>query len=190
MPQQDFDIRPIDWSTLTQRYMNAGELEVLIGLVRSVRPRSVLEIGVNEGRTARAILQNVDSVKGYQGVDVVRSYVPSKDVQRREVPQRPGWMAFDDPRFQVIVRPRGSLDLAPADLEPCDVAFIDGDHGAEAVRHDSRLARELVRPGGMLIWHDYHDLDVVDVRDVLEEFADQGAPIFAVENTWLAFERV
>jgi len=85
--------------------------------------------------------------------------------------------------------PARALDLSPDDLEPCDAAFIDGDHGLEAVMHDTMLARSLVRPGGIIIWHDYHDLGVVDVKAALDGMHRAGDAIYRVDDTWLAFER-
>lgn len=187
--QSQLDVQQIDWTGLTKRYMNPGELEVLVALARSVSPKTVIEIGTNEGRTAKALLQNVERIEQYHGIDVEVGYVPAMKVQRNERPERPGWMAVDDPRFELILRKRGSLDLEPRDLTECDVMFIDGDHGHAAVRHDIRLAEALVRPGGLIIYHDYHDLGTVDVKTVLEERAARGFQIQHVERTWLAFER-
>ncbi|HVT36306.1 MAG TPA: class I SAM-dependent methyltransferase [Nevskiaceae bacterium] len=181
------NVQPIDWTGLDQRYMNPGELEILIALIRSVNPRGVLEIGVNSGRTAKAILDNVPGIEHYQGVDVLPGYKTERRVQRREVPETPGALAARDGRFELVLRSRGSLDLCAADLRPCDAVFIDGDHGRKAVTHDTKLARQLVRPGGIIIWHDYHDLDVVDVRAVLDELYDQGWPLNHLTNTWIAF---
>lgn len=190
LPQTSFDIRPINWEGLPRRFLNPGELEVLIALVRSVEPRHVIEFGVNVGRTAKALLANVPSIEDYTGIDVTPDYVPSKPVQRREVPLRPGELVASDPRFRLIVTPRGSLDLTAADLQPCDVAFIDGDHGREAVLHDTALAASVMRSGGIIIWHDYHDLGTVDVKSVLDAFYNSGHDIAAVAGTWLAFERI
>lgn len=183
-------IRPMNWAGLTHRFLNEGELEALIALAKSVKPRAVLEFGVNVGRTAKALLANVPGIQSYQGIDVPKGYVTAKPVQRAEVPDRPGEMVEGDSRFELILRPRGSMDLAAADLKPCDVAFIDGDHGRAAVEHDTALARALVRPGGIIIWHDYHDLGNVDVREVLDEISAGGAAIFRVAGTWVAFERI
>lgn len=187
--QSQLDVRPIDWGGLNRRYMNEGELEVLVALARSVQPRVAIEIGVNEGRTAKALLDNVSSLTRYIGVDVLPGYVPAPVVQRREVPAAPGHLAKDDARFELLLKRRGSLDLGVKDLPSADFVFIDGDHGFEAVLHDTLLARSLVREGGMIVWHDYHGLDTVDVRKVLERFAADGDPIQHVDNTWLAFER-
>jgi predicted O-methyltransferase YrrM len=181
----------IDWTGLSRRFMNPNELETLVALLRSVdNLRCMIEFGVNEGRTAKAILREIPGIKSYFGVDVVADYIPSKAVQRNEVPAQPGHMAAGDGRFSLIVRPRGSLDLTARELPVAGAVFIDGDHGREAVMHDTALARSIVRPGGIIIWHDYHNLGTVDVRDVLDEFHDGGMLLSHVENTWLAFHRV
>jgi len=194
--QKEIGAKPIDWHGLTRRFMNPGELEALIALVRGVNPKGVLEIGVNGGRTAKAILDHVDGIECYQGIDVLPGYVPEKMVQRKEVPDNPGSVASHDKRFELILKKNGSLDLKPEDLKPCDAVFIDGDHGRKAVLNDTALAKALVRPGGIIIWHDYHGLTdrqgkcVVDVRDVLDEMHSKGEPILHVADTWLAFLRV
>jgi predicted O-methyltransferase YrrM len=181
---------PIDWTGLPTRFMPPGDLEVLVALVRSVSPRHVIEFGVNVGRTARAIMANVPGIERYTGIDVPLDYVPILALQLDNAVPNPGEMVLSDPRFHLIVKPRGSLDLTVEDLEPCDVAFIDGDHGRAAVLHDTMLARALVRSGGMIIWHDYHDIGNVDVKAVLDEMHQAGATIQRVDNCWLAFERV
>jgi predicted O-methyltransferase YrrM len=183
-----FNVLPIDWTGLPRRYMNPGELELLIAMVGSVRPRHVIEIGVNEGRTAKAILDNVLGIERYTGIDVPPYYVPSKAVQRYEVPISPAALVKNDARFHLEVRQRGSLDLTPTDLSPADAIFIDGDHGREAVEHDSALARAIIRPGGIIIWHDYHSLGTVDVAAVLDEQQAAGRPLVHVKDTWLVFE--
>lgn len=191
LPKSALDLRPINWGQLPKRYLHPGELEVLVALARSVAARGVLEIGVNTGRTARALLDNVPTIEHYQGVDVPPGYAFGCDVQKHEVPPNPGHYALGDPRFELLLRPRGSLDLSPAELRPCDVVFVDGDHSRDAVIQDTALAEQLVRPGGLIIWHDYHDLGTVDVRDVLHErVSPWGTQLQHVEGTWIVFERV
>ncbi len=172
-----------------RRWFNDGEIEMLLWLVARVQPKAVLEFGVHEGMTARALLDNIKSIKSYQGIDAKPGYRPGCHVQRYEVPQHAGRLVNGDPRFELVLRPRGSLDLKASDLKPCDVAFIDGDHSAVAVIHDTELATALVRPGGLIIWHDYHDRRTVDVRDVLDDMYAKGRPLQRIDNTWLAFER-
>ena len=78
VPQSLLDVRPIDWNGLPRRFLNKGELETLIALMRSVCPRHVIEFGVNVGRTAKAILANVAGIESYTGIDVMPGYVPAK----------------------------------------------------------------------------------------------------------------
>ena len=40
--------------------------------------------------------------------------------------------------------------------------------------HDTALAGAVMRPGGIIMWHDYHDLGTVDVKSVLESYAPRG----------------
>jgi predicted O-methyltransferase YrrM len=96
----------------------------------------------------------------------------------------------NDPRFELIIRRHGSLDLTAADLPSCDVAFVDGDHSYKVVVHDSNLARRIVRPGGIIIWHDVVNPVTPDVKRALEEFRERGWPIKQVDQTWLAFMEV
>jgi len=37
----------------------------------------------------------------------------------------------------------------------CDVVFVDGSHAYSYVKSDSEKAIELVKPGGLVLWHDY-----------------------------------
>ena len=38
----------------------------------------------------------------------------------------------------------------------CDLVFIDGSHAYSYVRSDTEKALAMVRPGGIILWHDYH----------------------------------
>lgn len=172
--------------------MNPNELETLIALIGSVKPKGVLEFGVNVGRTAQAILEFCPTIERYEGVDVPVGYVTEKPVQRGEIPLVPGELVNRDPRFRLFIRSTGSHELTAKDLSPCDAIFIDGDHSRKGVMNDTGLALELVRPGGIIIWHDYHDLGTVDVRDVLHDFHQEfpDVPLRHVPGTWIVYLRV
>jgi len=80
-----------------------------------------------------------------------------------------------------------------------DTVFIDGGHSAEVVENDSRLAMRLVRPGGLVMWHDYCPRDEVtqacdSTRDVVhfiathrQELGQYLDTLFWVEPSWLLF---
>ena len=177
-----------NWHLPGQQYMRAIEQQAIVALADDVKAKLMIEIGVNEGFTAHAVLENVRSLERYIGIDVEPSYqfeMPEQAIQR---PSNPGWRAAPDRRFELLIRPRGSLDFTADDLPKVDVILIDGDHGKAAVEHDSLLALDLVRPGGVIIWHDYGNLEV-EVTGVLDQLFDEGWDIVLIQDTWLAFER-
>jgi predicted O-methyltransferase YrrM len=187
--QWALDVRPIDWLG-HREYLQAGEMEILVALVRSVDAQTMIEIGCRDGRTARMLLRNVPSLDRYIGIDVPFDYQPTLAHQKNEMVAEPGHLAMIDERFELIIREHGSLGLKPSELPRVDVVFIDGDHSVDAVEHDSKLARAIVNPGGLILWHDFNDSPHVQVTRVLNRLADEGWPIQHVEGTWLAFMRI
>lgn len=179
----------VDLKGLPTTFANPGEIEALVELARRVKAKSTLEIGCNTARTSAALLRNVPTLQRAVGVDVLPGYVTDKLAQRREVPSKPGYLAAHDPRFELILRGRGTFDLSAPDLGgQFDFIFIDGDHGRAGVDNDTQLALAVIRPGGIIAWHDYNLTGVVDVRDVLNEYRAQGRRIQIIAGTWIAFE--
>jgi predicted O-methyltransferase YrrM len=170
-------------------YLRPDELSIIVALVNSVAARVMIEFGCNVGRTAKTLLDNVPTLERYIGIDVPYGHVPTLAQQRGETPAMPGLWVADDPRFVLMIRERGSLDLGVQDLEPCDAAFIDGDHSHITVIRDSEIARALVRPGGIIIWHDDGN-PAVEVTQALDLLCRQGWPIEHVEESWIAFRRI
>jgi hypothetical protein len=80
-----------------------------------------------------------------------------------------------------------------------DSAFIDGGHSYEIVANDTGLAIELVRPGGLVMWHDFCPLPEVttacgSTRDVVgfisanrANLARSFEKLFWVQPSWLLF---
>ena len=183
--------RTYDLLGLPSRYFNKGELERLLALYEMVPEiDSVIEFGVNSGRTPLAALRNIGSIKNYYGVDIPPGVATTMDWQKREIPAKAGELVLHDPRFHLILRPRGSFDLTEVDLRPVDAAFIDADHSRLGVLNDYALAKKIVRPGGLIIFHDDNCLPAVEVTQTLNELCENGAEILHVADTWLSFERV
>jgi len=165
-------------------YLNSEETSIVVELVNSVASKVMIEIGCNRGHTARTLLDHVPTLERYIGVDVPFEHEPSLRAQRGEIPVEPAKHAAADKRFYLLLR--SSMLIKPEDLEPCDAVFIDGDHSERAVLHDSDLARALLRPGGIIIWHDFNN-ESVEVTPALHRLHSCGWPIVAVQSTWLAF---
>jgi predicted O-methyltransferase YrrM len=189
MPKCEIPIKPVNAKDLPQEYLGPGELEIIVALVRMAKQHRVMvEIGLAAGRTAKTVLREIPYLERYIGIDTDPNYKPKLTSQLTERHPIPGYLAMDDPRFDRWLLPKGSLDLVPDDFPPIDIVFIDGDHSSDVVRHDSNLARTIVEPGGIIIWHDYHN-GGVEVSRVLEFDRSHGYELYNVENTWLAYER-
>lgn len=178
-----------DVSGLPTEFMNPGELEVFLGLIGLRRSAVVVEFGVNRGRNAAAALRNFPFIRRYVGIDVLPGYVPAMRCQRNEVPSQAGDLV-DDPRFELILRERGSYDLLPEDLPAAAFYFIDGDHSRAGVLNDRALALASAVSGGIILYHDDNGRPEVEVSQTLNELRDNGAAIYHIEDTWFAWEAV
>lgn len=189
-PRPEVEI-PVKTGPMPDRFMGPGEIETITKLIGGVSPRVVIEFGVNAGRTAKALLNAIPTIQKYVGIDVPPGFVTALPAQRKEVEQDPGHLVASDKRFELLLLPHGSRDLAPGDLPACDAVFIDGDHSKVGVLHDTQLAKAALRPGGIIVWHDDHDQQGdVQVRAALDEMHAFGeATATHVAGTWIAFER-
>lgn len=164
-----------------RKYLNPGEQDVLLALVKNVEPKIMVEIGVNEGLTAQAVLRECRTIERYIGIDVDADYMFEIPAQQTERPDEPGRLVKHDPRFHLVLRGEPMPHEA-------DVVFIDGDHGQRAVLADSVWAAAVVRRGGLIIWHDYNHL-AVEVTGVLDKLDSQNRELYHVFGTWLVFEQ-
>jgi predicted O-methyltransferase YrrM len=171
---------------MATEYLNPRETTIVVNLVASVAPKVVFEFGVNLGKTARTLLRSIPSIKLYVGIDIPFGRATRLDCQRREVPHAAGMYAASDRRFHLLFGE--STSFGPEDLEPLDAAFIDGDHSAVGVTHDSRLSRALLRPNGVIVWHDYGN-PAVEVTAALDKLIAEGWPIKHIPDTWVAYMR-
>jgi len=172
----------------SRMYLHDGELDLIVGLFLSVRPATVIEFGVNLGLTAQALLRYVPSITRYIGIDVAPGYRTRIPGQQSEVPINPGILVNDDDRFKLLLRSQGSFDIDPEHLPEADAVFIDGDHSYDAVFNDSQLAYQRIKPGGLIVWHDYGN-PTVEVTQALDDLAAiDGHHILSIAGTWLAYE--
>lgn len=69
----------------------------------------------------------------------------------------------------------------------CDVVFVDGSHAYSYVVSDSAKALTMVRPGGLVLWHDYSP-ECAGVFRALNELA-QRLPLVHIAGTTLVAHR-
>ena len=133
------------------------EIHWLFDLVRDLRPRTILEIGLDEGGTlflwTRAAAPDARLVAiDTRPIGPLGMRAPFPLIRR----------SFAHTRQRVdLVMPADSHD--PATLtrverflagRPLDFLFIDGDHSREGVWQDFLMYSTLVRPGGLVGFHD------------------------------------
>jgi predicted O-methyltransferase YrrM len=179
-----------DWPNVpSHNYTGPNEVGIIMTMLDSIRPRRMIEFGTNEGRTTRQILNGIKSVEYYLGVDVPFSHQMPITGQQSEVPRQPAHLVADDPRFELVLRFSGKSDEELfAGRASFDAAFIDGDHSYAGVMTDYRLARRLVRKGGLILFHDYTN-PTVDVTKALEDlYQNEHRGLSHISGTWLAFE--
>ena len=144
-----------------------SELAVLALAARDTPAGSeIIEIGTFDGRTALNLAINAPS-----GVSIATLYLPADQPsalaieasERRYVDKpAPGarlrncrghWRGYADR----VVQLRG--DSATFDWSPyygrAGLVFVDGSHAYDYARKDSGTAMRLVKPGGIVLWHDY-----------------------------------
>lgn len=167
------------------------ELANLLEAVRTIRPRTVVEIGTHRGGTLfgwcqvaepDATLVSIDLPAGpfgggYELRDELRF---SREFKRSDGCQTLTFMREDSHQASTLQRLQEKLQCRPIDF-----LFIDGDHSAAGVRQDFEMYRPLVRDGGLIAFHDilphpgYPDCQVDEVwsgirqNHLTVEFIDQ-----------------
>jgi predicted O-methyltransferase YrrM len=69
-----------------------------------------------------------------------------------------------------------SAEILPNLPPTFDAVFVDGSHDYESVKRDAELARAVLRPGGLLAFHDCSDKDP-EVRRAVGELIRAGAEV-------------
>lgn len=88
-------------------------------------------------------------------------------------------------RVQLVTADTVQFDFAPF-TGTADLVFIDADHTFEAVVQDSEIAFRLLRPGGVVLWHDY--LMTEGVTSAMRSLSRPG--LIHIEGTTLVALRI
>jgi predicted O-methyltransferase YrrM len=64
-----------------------------------------------------------------------------------------------------------------------DFIFVDADHSYEGIENDSKKALQMLRPGGVIVWHDYA-AKTPGVYEFIRDFSKER-PVFQIRNTCL-----
>lgn len=173
------------------------ELVVLGALTARLDARAVFEIGTFDGRTTVNLTANAaeDAVvftldlpvaSGEPALEVAvddRKYMPSSRSGSRITASEFA------PRIHRLFGDSATFDFTPY-AGTIDICFIDGSHAYDYVRNDSARAFEMVRPGGLIVWHDYSSWPgVTEALDELHRTVPAFASLSWIEETTLAVLR-
>jgi predicted O-methyltransferase YrrM len=144
-----------------------SDAEAWILAVLAKRCRLAFEFGTCTGKTAYLWARNMppdgrvvtltltpDQVSGYRRdardneLDVANALDESRFTRFRYSGTR------EEPRITQLFGDSKAFDESEY-VDACDLIFVDGSHAYSYVRSDSRKALRMVRPGGMVLWHDY-----------------------------------
>jgi len=143
--------------------MNPGDRRALYYLVRYFRPERVLEVGILAGAstvhlavgladawpnsaTSRLLTVDIADVNDPEGSAWRRLGLAQSPRQAMERLGLGGMVEF---------RVARSLDLLAQPGEPFDLVLLDGDHRLETVMAEIPASLGRLRPGGLLLLHDY-----------------------------------
>jgi predicted O-methyltransferase YrrM len=146
-----------------------SELLEFASLIQDQRPKAFLEIGTRNGGTffvlcrladPQAIVISLDLPGGRFGGGYTFFQIP---VMRRMKKARQKLHLFRADSHSIETQIRVTRALQGVQL---DLLFIDGDHTYHGVRRDFQMYSPLVKPGGIVAFH-----DIVQVPDAGVEVA-------------------
>ncbi|MDO3444623.1 FkbM family methyltransferase [Agrobacterium sp. V1] len=172
---------------LTQFRMEVHDARILTQLYRAFRPKHHLEFGTWEGFGARLCLQNSEAL-----VWTLNLPEGEKDDEGRPLYSDASGVTDGGNRIGRLYREAGlagrvtqmlmdsrEFDTAAFGPDFFDTVLIDGGHTADVVTNDTEKALQVVRPGGLVMWHDF----CPDPLIVAEQNAAQGV-VEAVLQNW------
>lgn len=176
-----------DWSVST----SVAELAHLALLTQALRPKVIFEIGTYTGRTALNFALNAPDeclvytmdlppdnkpvLPGAADRDLAGSARPDRDYRKSDVVHK----------IRQIYANSILFDFSPFE-KSVDLFFVDGGHHYDAVVSDTRNALRSVKPGGMIVWHDFANYgDFADVTRGILDLIPRDR-VFQIEDTQLA----
>lgn len=134
-----------------------AEARLLAASIQLLQPTSLFELGTFNGATTRLLVLNALPDARVTTIDLPPEHSLRKDRATVDVsPQEVGALyrgTAEEQRIDQLYGNTLEFDFSPYDRS-VDWIFIDAAHTYEAVLSDSRNALRMIRPGGIIFWHD------------------------------------
>ena len=159
-------------------HANHTDMIYVCGMASAVNARRIFEFGTYRGQTTCGLAAVCKDALIY-----TLNLPPEADP--RYAPYIGMYIARspDRDRITQLFSDSQVFDTAPY-WESMDYIFIDGDHSYNGVKNDTEKALQMLKPGGIMVWHDYAAKSP-GVLEYLAEFS-QGRPLFRLRKTCLA----
>ncbi len=167
--------------------IDVEELWCLCLLARSLTPRRIMEFGTFDGFTTLHLAANTPPDCEILTIDRVSGRFDFRGLRGFPHEITVGGLFHGHPlapRIRQLTGDTLTFDATPY-AGTCDLVFLDADHGYEATAADTGTALRLLRPGGVVVWHDCFSPGVR--RFLLELSRDH--PVTRIRSTSLAFLR-
>lgn len=131
----------------------------LLDLLRATKPVSGAEVGVHRGKTSAILLKKLPTLKNLLMVDLWEK-LPGCDILEEQEYRKMAkeYTEFAD-RWRTIMH-MSSLEAAETvKNKTLDFAFLDASHDEQDVEDDLEAWYPKVRPGGLLLVHDYGNIN-------------------------------
>jgi predicted O-methyltransferase YrrM len=139
------------------------EMVYLAAITACLRPTRVIEFGTFDGRSTVQFASNlaaegrvttIDRVSGPVEFGVITDFCHPTTIGCHFLGKRIGSV------IDLVVVDSQTADWSAYECT-ADLVFIDADHNRDAVIRDSRAAAAMLKPGGVIVWHDFLTLDGV-----------------------------
>lgn len=144
------------------------ELAYLANIVKSFKPDTCLEIGTFNGRSTLHIALNTLAESKIYTIDLPN--------EQREPAYQNIDLLFNQKKYTCL---KNKIEVLHGDSKnydfgflenSVDFVFVDGNHSMEYAINDSQIALSVLRPGGVILWHDYIVWDgVTEALDLLSK---------------------
>ena len=177
--------------------VNIEEICKISLIARWLRPQTIFEFGTFNGMTTLQMALNAPENATVFTLDIAPDTARSMpmDLIDRYLAEKSGAFSLDvghyfqgSPQASKINQLWGnslSFDFSPY-KNSVDLIFIDAGHTYECVKSDTENALKMLKPRGVILWHDYMSVLCPDVTRCLSEYAEQGLPINNLRNTTLS----
>lgn len=159
------------------------ETQVLCTIVKGLGAKTLFEIGTFKGRTAVAVA----SVLGTEG-RVYTLNLPQHHCNF-EVGQYIREYKSLDSKISLLTGDSMHFDFSPW-YNSIDLMLIDGSHGYDAVRYDTKVALHCVRAGGFIAWHDFSLKHLGCSAAIFEAYDKDHLSLVTIDSTTVAVAQV